>query len=116
MWSRLANLVGITGRQSGVGKLGWYGNCTGLIAEKKLFFSYLMNEKRKITWPIYRVDPIRIFYYSQTHILKYLSKNFQIFLETFLGKDDVVKEFYFGDVILFGFNEIENKKLKKKTF
>ena len=39
MFTRLASLVGITERETGVGKLDWHGNSTG--------FSILRNERKK---------------------------------------------------------------------
>ena len=39
---RLANLVCITERETGVCKLGWHGNSTGCF-----FFSILRNERKK---------------------------------------------------------------------
>ena len=42
---RLASLVGITERESGVGKLGWHGNSTGF--DKKKIFPILRNKRKK---------------------------------------------------------------------
>ena len=38
--TRLASLVGITERETGVGKLGWHGNSTGFDRKNNSFFSY----------------------------------------------------------------------------
>ena len=47
---RLASLVVIKERETGVGKLGWHGNSTGFDRKKKIFFPSLRNErKRKIS-------------------------------------------------------------------
>ena len=35
---RLASLVGITERETGVGKLGWHGNSTGFDRKNNLYF------------------------------------------------------------------------------
>ena len=43
---RLASLVGITERETGVGKLGWHGNSTGF-DRKIFFFPILRNERKK---------------------------------------------------------------------
>ena len=43
---RLASLVGITERETGVGKLGWHGNSTGF-DRKKMFFSLFCVTKKK---------------------------------------------------------------------
>ena len=43
---RLASLVVIKERETGVGKLGWHGNSTGFDG-KKFFFSILRNERKK---------------------------------------------------------------------
>ena len=47
--TRLANLVGITERETGVRKLGWHGNSTGFDRKKKHFFFlfYATKEKKK---------------------------------------------------------------------
>ena len=43
---RLASFVGITERETGIGKLGWHGNSTGF-GRKNCFFPILRNERRK---------------------------------------------------------------------
>ena len=45
--SRLASLVGITERETGVGKLGWHGISTGFVRKKFVFFPILRNERKK---------------------------------------------------------------------
>ena len=44
--ARLVSLVGITERETGVGKLGWHGNSTGFDS-KNCFFPYLRNKRKK---------------------------------------------------------------------
>ena len=47
---RLASLVGITERGTGVGKLGWHGNSTGFDRRNIFFFLFCVSkEKRKIS-------------------------------------------------------------------
>ena len=43
---RLARLVVITERETGVGKLGWHGNSTGF-DRKKIFFFLVCGTKEK---------------------------------------------------------------------
>ena len=45
LFSRLASLVGITERETGVGKLGWHGSSTGF--DRFFFFPILLNERKK---------------------------------------------------------------------
>ena len=47
--TRLASLVGITERKTGVSKLGWHGNSTRFDKKNTLFFLfYVTKKKRKI--------------------------------------------------------------------
>ena len=41
------NKVGITERESGVGKLGWHGKSTGFDKKIYIFFPILRNERKK---------------------------------------------------------------------
>ena len=47
MCVRLASLVGITERETGVGKLGWHGNSTGFDRKNIVFFPILRNERKE---------------------------------------------------------------------
>ena len=55
IYIRLASLVSITKRETGVGKLGWQGNSTGKekIGKKTFFLFCVTKEKRKISLLIY---------------------------------------------------------------
>ena len=44
---RLASLVGITERETGVGKLGWHGSSTGFDRKNVFFFPILRNKRKK---------------------------------------------------------------------
>ena len=46
---RLASFVGITERETGIGKLGWHGNSTGFDRKNCFFLFCVTKEKRKIS-------------------------------------------------------------------